>query len=52
LQLLLFVEELLESVCENDVGVVESAVLLVELVVLINVLLSRAYLVHYLRVNQ
>jgi hypothetical protein len=52
LQLLLFVEELLESVGENDVGVVESAVLLVELVVLINVLLSRAYLVHYLRVNQ
>ena len=39
LEIFLLVEELLESVSQNDVGVVEAAVLLIKLVILISTIL-------------
>lgn len=39
LQLLFLIQQLLQTIRENDVGIVESAVLLVKLVILINLFL-------------
>jgi hypothetical protein len=47
LEFLLLIEQLLESVSQNDVCIVESAILLVELVVLIYVFFPRSHLLHY-----
>lgn len=47
LEFLLLVEQLLKAVSENDVGIVKTTVLFVELVVLVDVLISCHNFVDY-----